>query len=363
MNTLTQLFTQNSAQDWGIAFLAASGFILAMDLLRRIVLRRLGAIAKTTDTVIDDFLMDVLAATRILLSAAVGIYLGLHFLSLPPAMEKVVDRAFIGLLILQCGFWANRGLVFWLTYRFSQGDQSDAGSRAMTQSLLTFMGRMVVWLVVVLLALDNIGVNVTALVASLGIGGIAVALAVQNILSDLFASLSIAIDKPFVIGDFITVDDLAGTVQHVGLKTTRIHSLSGEQLVISNNDLLKSRIHNYKKMQERRIVFSVRIAYDASAQQLAQVPTLIKQTIDALPLARFDRSHFKEFGSYALNFETVYFVRSPDYNVYMDLQQAINLQLFHTFSEHKIAFAFPTQTLHLNGGVSFDDAKADGAVP
>lgn len=362
MTMLSQLFSHNSAEDWSFAFLAAASFMLVMDLLRRIVLRRLSGMAKRTDTLVDDFLIDVLSATRILLSAAVGIYLGLHFLTLPPAMENVVDRGFIGLLILQCGFWANRGLIFWLKYRFSLGDESDVGSRAMTRSLLTFMGRTVVWLVVLLLALDNIGINVTTLVASMGIGGIAVALAVQNILGDLFASLSIAIDKPFVIGDFIIVDDLMGTVEHVGLKTTRIRSLSGEQLIISNNDLLKSRIRNYKRMEERRIVFAVGVTYDTSAELLEQIPTLIKQAIEALPLARFDRSHFKGFGAFSLDFETVYYTLNSDYNTYMDLQQAINLQLVRTFAEHKIEFAFPTQTLHLQGGLQRMDTKVADAA-
>lgn len=363
MNMLTQLFFQNSAQDWSFALVAATSFMLIMDLLRRIVLRRLSSIAKTTDTVVDDFLIDVLSATRILLSTALGIYIALHFLTLPPAMEKFVDRGFICLLILQGGFWANRGLIFWLKYRFSLGDESDQGSRVMTQSLLTFMGRTVVWLVVLLLALDNIGINVTTLVASLGIGGIAVALAVQNILGDLFASLSIAIDKPFVIGDFIIVDNLMGTVQHVGLKTTRIRSLGGEQLIFSNNDLLKSRIRNYKRMEERRIVFAVGVTYDTSAELLEQIPTLIKQAVEALPDARFDRSHFKGFGAFSLDFETVYYVLKSDYNIYMDLQQAINLQLVRSFAGREIEFAFPTQTLHLNGGMQMKDVKiADAAA-
>ncbi len=362
MTMLTQLFTQNNAQDWSYAFLAATCFMLTMEVMRRIVLRHLIRIAKTTDTVVDDFLVDVLAATRILLSAGVGIYIAMHFLTLPPAMEKVMDRGLLCLLILQCGLWANRGLIFWLKYRFSLGDESDQGSRAMTQSLLTFMGRTALWLIVLLLVLDNVGINVTALVASMGIGGIAVALAVQNILGDLFASLSIAIDKPFVIGDFITVDDLMGTVEHVGLKTTRIRSLGGEQLIFSNNDLLKSRIRNYKRMQERRIVFTVGVTYDTPAELLEQIPTLIKQTIEALPDTRFDRSHFQGFGPFSLDFETVYFVLKSDYNIYMDRQQTINLQLVRAFAERNIEFAFPTQTLHLNGGVQLKDEKTTGTA-
>jgi small-conductance mechanosensitive channel len=342
------LITNNSPQDWTYALLAASAFMLLLHTLRRMVLHHLERVARTTDTVIDDFLVEVLSATRILLVAATGLYLGTHFLTLPAALEKFVDRAFITLIILQAGFWASRGLIFWLKHRFSQGEKEDEGARAMTLSLLSFLGRVVVWVLVLLLMLDNLGLNVTALVTSLGIGGIAVALAVQNILGDLFASLSIAIDKPFVIGDFVIVDDLMGSVEHVGLKTTRIRSLGGEQIIFSNNDLLKSRIRNYKRMQERRAVFAIAVTYDTPVEKLEQIAALIQQAIEAQADARFDRAHFKSFGQSSLDFEAVYYVLKPDYNVFMDVQQAINLQLVRRFAEHDIEFAFPTQTLYLN---------------
>jgi small-conductance mechanosensitive channel len=360
---LRQLIANNSTQDWLYALLAVAGFILVLHTLRQLVLRRLTRIAKTTDTVLDDFFIDVISATRILLAAAVGLYVASHLLTLPAALEKSVDRTFVGLLILQCGFWANRGLVFWLRHHFSQGDESDEGSRAMTRSLLTFLGRIVLWVLVLLLMLDNLGLNVTALVASLGIGGIAVALAVQNILGDLFASLSIAIDKPFVIGDFVIVDDLMGNVEHVGLKTTRIRSLSGEQIIFSNNDLLKSRIRNYKRMQERRIVFAIGVTYDTPAEQLEAIPVLIRQAVEAQTDARFDRAHFSGFGPSSLDFETVYHVRLPDYALYMDVQQAINLQLVRAFTERNIQFAFPTQTLHVSGGLQLAEPWSGAGKP
>lgn len=353
-----QLIDNNSTQDWAFALLAAAVFTLTLHTLRRLVLHRLERISRTTDTIIDDFLVDVLSATRILLAVAVGLYVATHFLTLPAATEKLVDRIFIGLLILQSGLWANRGLVFWLTHKFAKGGDADAGARAMTLSLLSFLGRVALWTLVALLILDNMGLNVTALVASLGIGGIAVALAVQNILGDLFASLSIAIDKPFVIGDFIIVDDLMGSIEHVGLKTTRIRSLSGEQIIFSNNDLLKSRIRNYKRMQERRAVFAIGVTYDTPAQQLENIPALIRQAIDAQENARFDRAHFKGFGAFSLDFEAVYYVLKPDYNVYMDVQQDINLQLVREFTERSIQFAFPTQTLHIASGLQLTEGPA-----
>ena len=209
------------------------------------------------------------------------------------------------------------------------------------------MARLILWVIVLLLVLDNLGVNITGLVAGLGIGGIAVALALQNILGDLFASLSIVLDKPFVIGDFVVVDTLSGTVEHIGLKTTRIRSLSGEQLIFSNNDLLKSRIRNYKRMSERRIVFSFGVVYQTPLEKLKAVKEIVGDIIEKVENARFDRVHFKEYGDSALNFEVVYFVSTPDFNIYMDVQEVINLEIFRRFQEEGIEFAYPTSTVYV----------------
>src|ERR1035437_2031754 len=358
-----QFITTNSLEEGLFAVLAAVAFMLVFQLLRWLVLHHLQRVTKTTGSTIGNFFIEVLSATRIFLVTGVGLYVAALFLKLPVALEKFVDHAFIALIILQLGFWANRGLVFWLRHRFSLGEKDDEGARAMTLSLLTFLVRVALWALVALLMLDNLGLNVTALIASLGIGGIAVALAAQNILGDLFASLSIAIDKPFVIGDFIIVDDLMGTVEHVGLKTSRIRSLGGEQIIFSNNDLLKSRIRNYKRMQERRAVFAIAVTYDTPATLLEHIPVLMQQAIEAQPETRFERAHFKSFGPSSLDFEAVYFVLSPDFNTFMNVQQAINLQLVRSFDAQHIDFAFPTQTLHLNAGTALVDALASAAAP
>lgn len=347
MNTFQQVMSDNSMQDALFAFLAAVGAMAAVMLLRQIVLSRLNRIAKTTETVIDDFFVEILGSTRILLALGFGLYAAVHFLVLPVSINELANRAFLGLLILQSGFWAHRGLGFLLQRRLSSSEESNKAVRATTWPILAFLGRIVLWALVGLLLLDNMGLNVTALVASLGIGGIAVALAVQNILGDLFASLSIAIDQPFVVGDFVIVDDLMGTVEHVGLKTTRIRSLSGEQIIFSNNDLLKSRIRNYKRMQERRVVFSAGVTYDTPAALLETIPEIVAQAVQQQPKARFDRAHLKSFGPSSLDFEAVYYVLEPDFNLYMNIQQAVNLQLVRVFHERGISFAFPTQTLHL----------------
>jgi small-conductance mechanosensitive channel len=236
--------------------------------------------------------------------------------------------------------------------------QLDAAA-ATTLTAVGFVVRILLWSIIILIALDNLGVDITALVAGLGISGVAVALAVQNILGDLFASFSIVLDKPFVIGDFIIVDDYLGTVEHVGLKTTRVRSLSGEQLVFSNADLLGSRVRNYKRMYERRVVFSIGVVYQTPYEKLKEIPTIIQKIIEAQEQARFDRAHFKEYGPYSLNFEVVYWVDNPDYNVYMNIQQAINLAIFERFEEEDIEFAYPTQSLYVNSISSLDSSVTD----
>jgi small-conductance mechanosensitive channel len=209
-----------------------------------------------------------------------------------------------------------------------------------------FVATLALWSLLLLLALDNVGIDVTTLVAGLGIGGIAVALAAQSVLADLFASLAIVIDQPFVEGDFIVTGDLAGSVEKVGVKTTRIRSLSGEQLVVPNHDLVSSRIHNYKRMEERRVLFTIGVEYGTTAEQMELAPRLIRAAIEAQEGTRFDRAHFRGFGDFSLNIEAVYFVLSPDYAVYMETHQAVNMRILRDFRDAGIAFAFPTQTVH-----------------
>ncbi|MDH5709121.1 MAG: mechanosensitive ion channel [Hylemonella sp.] len=345
-----QILQNNSAQDWLYALTVLVASMLVFELLRRLTLRRLKRMQRP-DFMVAHLVIDVLSATRILLSAAIAGYMALHFLEVPAAATKAADRVFIALLMLQSGLWVGRVLDFLIRRRLGNGNggSDEDGARAMTRTLLSFLGRVVLWSLVALLILDNMGLNVTTLVASMGIGGVAVALAVQNILGDLFASLSIAIDKPFVIGDYIVVDDLMGTVEHVGLKTTRIRSLNGEQIIFSNNDLLKSRIRNYKRMQERRAVFAIGVTYDTPHDKLQAIPDVIREAIESQKCVRFARAHFKAFGPFSLDFEAVYHVLSPEYNDYMDVQQAINLKLVQVFTERGIEFAFPTQTLHVSG--------------
>lgn len=274
-------------------------------------------------------------------------------LVLPEQAYPWMQSALVFFLALQVMISMNRALTAW-SDRFRPEDLADHGAQQTTMKMLLFFGRFLLFVIGTLVVIDNLpGVQITALVASLGIGGIAVALALQSILTDIFASLTITIDKPFVLGDFIIVGDHLGAVENIGLKTTRIRSLSGEQLVFSNNDLLTSRIRNFKKMKERRIAFTLQVTYDTRVEKLKAIPPKAKAIIEGLDDTRFDRAHFKLHGSHSLDFEIVYYVLGPDYNLYMDRQQAINLAIHEFFADEGIQFAFPTQTLHLKN----DDSK------
>jgi len=213
-----------------------------------------------------------------------------------------------------------------------------------------------VWAIIFLMVFALLGYNIGPALAGMGVGGIAIALAVQNILGDLFASLSIIFDRPFVIGDFIIVGEQMGTVEHVGLKTTRVRALSGEQLVFSNSDLLNSRVRNFKRMDERRILFTFGLQYDTGYEKLKQIPGIVQEIIEGVENARFDRAHFAEFADSSLEFEVVYFMTVPDFGQYRDAQQAINLELYRRVEELGAAFAFPTRTLH----VQLDGSETEG---
>lgn len=257
--------------------------------------------------------MDVLGATRSWMLAALSLQVAALALDLGSAAETWIRRAVLALLCLQAGLCSKHGIRAWLEARAAASLAQDDGARAASLAVLGFAARLGLWSVILILVLDQLGCDVTPLVASLGIGGVAVALAVQNILGGLFGSLSIALDKPFVIGDFIVVGEIAGTVEHVGLKTTRIRSLSGEQIVMSNPDLLSCRTHNYKRMQERRILFKLGVTYDTPAAALESLPGEIRAAIERQRDTRFDRAHFQGFGDCALNFAVVYCVLTADY--------------------------------------------------
>lgn len=351
MEFLEKVYLGNILQDWLIAFCILIVVFAVLKIIQRLVISRLSRLAAATATQIDDLMVSMLRQTKILTLLVTSAYVASYAITLKSSVATLWHEAVILILIVQGGLWISAGVSFALGRTIQAGMERDASS-ATTITFLGFVARFVVWAIVLLLVLDNMDVNITGLVAGLGIGGIAVALAVQNILGDVLASLSIVLDKPFVIGDFIVVDTLAGTVEHIGLKTTRIRSLSGEQLIFSNNDLLKSRIHNYQRMEERRIVFSFGVAYQTSYEHLRLIKELVTDIIEKQANARFDRAHFKEYGPSSLNFEVVYCVVKPDFNIYMDVQEAINQEIFRRFREEGIEFTYPTRTAYAQNPVA-----------
>lgn len=293
----------------------------------------------------NQVLAEVLAGTSNLLLLLASLLVGLGLLDLPERWLSRVGSLWFVVAALQIGLWLNRAIALGLAHYFSRhgGDGLYQGSALATLS--AWGARVLLWSVVALAMLSNLGVNITAFVASLGVGGIAVALAVQNILGDLFASLSIAVDKPFEVGDFIVIGPLAGTVEHVGLKTTRIRSLGGEQIVMANASMISSTIQNYKRLQERRIVFEFGLSYDTPTEAVKKAPAIVEEVIKAQDQVRFDRAHLRGFGKEALEFECVYIVQDPGYNLYMDIQQGINFGLLERFSRIGARFAVPVRAI------------------
>lgn len=314
--------------------------------VRRATAAGVGRLVKRTAVAWDDLLVELIPRTHAFFLLSLAVLVGSTFLDRSATTVLVLRKVVVVLGVLQFGRWANCAIDF--AVRTHRERKVSADPAAVTSiNALGLVARIGVAVLVVLLILSNLGVQITPLLAGLGVGSLAVALAVQTVLKDLLASFSIILDKPFVVGDFLILGDLMGSVEHIGLKTTRIRSLSGEQLVFSNNDLLESRIRNFGRMRERRATFTIGVTYQTSREKLARIPGMLKAAVEAQEKTRFDRSHFKTYGSFSIDFETVYYVAVPDMTKYLDIQQAINLHIHEQFEKEGIEFAYPTQTIWL----------------
>jgi hypothetical protein len=309
MTILKTVFYSNPVWMWllAVAIVAFVWFVLRIAM--RLLVRRLRAFAAKTPGRFDDLIVELLAKTKFLFILVVSFYAGSLLLVLPGAAETALRALFILALLVQAGYWGDGVVTFWIR-RTAKRKLEDDAATATSLTALGFVAKIAIWAIVLLLALDNF-------------------------------------DKPFVIGDFIIVGDLMGTVERIGLKTTRVRSLSGEQIIFSNSDLLSSRVRNYKRMYERRIVFAFGVTYQTAPDVLEGIPETVRGIIEAQPDVRFDRCHFKSFGGFSLDFEAVYYVLLSDYNVYMDRQQAINLGIMRAFEDQGVEFAYPTQTLYV----------------
>lgn len=351
METMTAVLDMtvygNSVLRWGISaglFVVAVAALLA---LKGFVVGQTRRLAQAKHNLWVTSLISAAQNTKGFVVVVLAAWIASLQLSLP---ERLVDGLWmvaVATLFIQIGLWGTRATSEGLsTYRQLQISSDPA--LATSLNAVSFVARLLIWASVFLLVLDNFGVNITALVAGLGIGGIAVALAAQNVLGDLFASLSIVLDKPFVVGDFLILNDYMGTVEYVGLKNTRLRSLSGEQIILANSDILSSRVRNYGRMSERRVPVTIGVTYQTPRAKLERIPHFIQTAVESQEHTRFDRAHFVAFGASSLDFEYVYYIASADYNQYMDINQAINLAIHKRFEEEGIDFAYPTQTLYLH---------------
>jgi small-conductance mechanosensitive channel len=312
------------------------------------------------DGALSQVMAKVLSGTSNFLLFLASVLVGLSMLDLPERWLSRVGSLWFVVAALQIGLWVNRAIGLGLNRYFARHSTAGLNQGSALATLAGWGARVLLWSVVLLAMLSNLGVNITAFVASLGVGGIAVALAVQNILGDLFASLAIAVDKPFEVGDFIVIGALAGTVEQVGLKTTRIRSLGGEQIVMANASMISSTIQNYKRLQERRIVFEFGLSYDTPTEAVKKAPAIVEEAIKAQQQVRFDRAHLRGFGKEALEFECVYIVKDPGYNLYMDIQQAINFRLLERFSRIGAKFAVPVRAIKVTALPQGADALGQG---
>ncbi len=333
-----------------IEWLTAAGIFLggciALRLIKSQFLMYLKKWSKKTNTSLDDFLVNIAEKSAIPYGYFLSLYTGLHWLDLSMRTDLVINKA----LLLVSAFFVLRTIntaVQYFLFSFLNTQENGDAKKRQARGILVII-KALVWIMGIVFLMDNLGYNISTIIAGLGIGGIAIALAAQTILGDLFSYFVILFDRPFEIGDFIAIDDKMGVVENIGIKTTRLRNLAGEQLICSNKDLTDSRIHNYKRMEKRRVVFKLGITYQTPPDLLEEVPAMVKEIIIDKADVIFDRAHFAGLGDFSLNFEIVYFIMSADYNLFMDRQQAINYEIFRAFESKEIDFAFPTQTLFIN---------------
>ena len=336
----------NTIADWLVAGILGLAVWSVLTVMRRLIAARSKRYAGDHRSTPVRLLFYLAGNTKQFFFLALALYAAQEGLTLTPRLQHVVWNLALILILLQVGLWAGRSLRFYLEIKeMERGpDRLFAGSL----DIINFVARMLIWSLLILVALDNLGVNITALLAGLGVGGVAVALALQNVLGDLFASLSIALDKPFAVGDSLNIDTYTGSVEHIGIKTTRLRSETGEQIILSNADILKSRVRNYGRMTEQRVLMTLRVGYATPSEVLASIPKLLEGIVRAQVTARFERCHLKLLGESSLQFELSFFAQQPKLNPTLDLQQIVNFQIINEFRRLGIEFALPAQRVVLD---------------
>jgi small-conductance mechanosensitive channel len=332
----------NSLLLFGSAVLCALAVYVCLLVLQRNVINYTAG--RKTRYVAYQFIEAIAQRTYRFALVALALSVFVHFLTLPASAEAILSAGITIAVVLQLGIWATAACEQWVSH-YILGRTAENPQGASAANIIKLLFLIAVWAMLILLTLSSFGINISGLIAGLGIGGVAIAFALQSVLKDLFASLAIVLDKPFVVGDFIIFGDQLGSVERIGLKTTRVRSLWGEQIAVSNDDLLNTRVRNYKRMAERRVSFNIMVTFETPLEKLEQIPDFIRGFIESVDSSRFDRSHVAAFEDYGPRIETVYYVLSPDYNIYMDIQQRINLAIAQYFSKNEINFAYPARRL------------------
>lgn len=350
-DVLNGTFLYNPVRAWLTAAVTTAAIFVALLLIRGLLHSHISKIAGRTTNQLDDMVVGLLGATRKWVLFALSLVAGTHTLVLGRAAPWI-NRSGRLILLWQIALWGVTAVAFWTEYHLDRRNASKDRSSVAMITAMSVAAKAMVWVVLFTTALYTVwDINPASLITTLGVSGIAVALAVQNILGDIFAALAIVFDKPFDVGDAIGVDQISGTVEHIGLKTTRLRSVSGEQIILGNSDLLKSRLRNYRRMSRRRVVFNVDVPFDTPPDQLRAIPTMLQQIVTAQSPVQFDRSHVASLTDSAVRIETVYYVLDPDYTLFMNIQQNVYIDILQKFEEQQLKFALPSRTVyHEEGG-------------
>lgn len=341
---ILDIFGNNQMENFLTSFVIFALAFLALKIFKTIIVKKLKDVAKKTETDIDDVFIQIIESINWPFYLLISIFIAVQFIQLSSKVENILNYA----AILVVAYYVVRALQKLIEFALEKLHQKEKGLGRPLINLINKLSSWLLWLIVIIIILQNFGFNVSALLGGLGVGGIAIAFALQNVLADIFASFSIYLDKPFKTGDFIVIGEDKGTVEKIGLKSTRLKALSGQELIISNKELTESRVQNYKNMKERRIVFGFGVVYETPSQKLKKIPKIIKDIFTEIKIVRLDRVHFKEFAPSSLNFEVVYFMETADYLKYMNTQQKINFTLKDVFEKEGIVMAYPTRTIYLN---------------
>jgi small-conductance mechanosensitive channel len=346
MSAFQELLLGIPPTDWLISAIVGVVVWAALWILRDLIASRYKKYSSARNPTLIRLIAYLIGNTKQILFFAVALDVAQESLTLPDRVQRIVSNTVLILILIQVGLWAGRSVRFYLEMKELErgADRVFSGSL----DIINFVAQMLIWSLLILVALDNLGVNITALLAGLGVGGVAVALALQNVLGDLFASLSIALDKPFVIGDNLTIDTFVGKVEHIGIKTTRLRSDSGEQIILSNADILKSRVRNFGRLPQQRILATIRLSYATPAEKLKEMPQLLQRIVREYSQARFERCHLRSLGESSFQFELSYFVQQPAVNSLLDLQEAVNFRIIEEMRRLGVEFAYPAQLVLLD---------------